>query len=56
MLQDERIQWHQERCPAHRAAVHSRPRSRDDSGAASSHGGPTFCLGAEHGGDAEPGC
>jgi hypothetical protein len=28
---------------------------RDDTGATSSHGGPTFCLGVERGGDAELG-
>jgi hypothetical protein len=42
-------------CRVHRAAARPRPRSREDSGVASSHGGPTFCLGAERGGDAEPG-
>jgi hypothetical protein len=42
-------------CRVHRAAARPRPCSRNDSGGASSHGGPAFCLGAEHGRDAELG-
>jgi hypothetical protein len=42
-------------CRVHGAVARQRPRSRDDSSAASSHGGPAFCLGAERGGDVELG-
>jgi hypothetical protein len=41
-------------CWVHRAAARQRPRPRDDTGAASLHWGPAFCLGAERGGDVEP--
>jgi hypothetical protein len=42
-------------CRAHGAVIRPRARSWDDSGAASSHWGPAFCLGAERGWDVEPG-